>query len=306
MTADIDIIHHPGLIAKHIEAAAAQYERLGFLFTPLSLVKIALQPGQPPVYFGVGNRTAIFERNFFEIVGVTDADIWKTITKAQRGPFDIDERLSLYEGLHIMHFGADDIEVVRDRFEKTGIPASPIATLTRNVHTAEGERMMIAKTMHFPQGSNPEGLMQIAQHVTPELVLQPRYVQHRNGARQITEVIVCSDAPDDLAAKYARYSNKRATRSDFGFILDLGLTRVLVVDPAGLERLVPGYSPPVLPFFAGFTVATASLDAARNVLRNADIPFTENGGRLIVSPQHACGSAVLFEPLGFGRTSWNA
>ena len=44
-------------------------------------------------------------------VGVIDPPRWSQITKAQRGPFDIDERLKLYQGLHIMHFGADDLEV---------------------------------------------------------------------------------------------------------------------------------------------------------------------------------------------------
>lgn len=301
MSGDINVIHHPGLIAENIDAAVAQYERLGFLFTPLSIAKISLKPDEEPVYFGVGNRTAIFEKNFLEIVGVTDHDRWNQISKAQRGPFDLDERLNLYQGLHIMHFGTDDIEVVRARFEQSGVHASSIATLTRNVQTAEGERIMRAKTMHFPKGANPEGLMQIAQHVTPELVLQPRYIHHRNGARQLTEVMVCSSTPDELAAKYARYSGKQVEHRDALYILNLGHTRVIVVDPAALERLVPGYTPPVLPFVAGFTVATASIDAARSVLQAGSIPFTEKGGRLTVGPEHACGSAVLYEPLGATR-----
>ena len=66
MTGEIDVIHHPGLIAQDIEAAVAQYEKLGFIFTPLSMHRIALKPNEEPVYFGVGNRNAIFERNFLE------------------------------------------------------------------------------------------------------------------------------------------------------------------------------------------------------------------------------------------------
>jgi hypothetical protein len=301
MTGDIDVIHHPGLVAENIEAAVAQYERLGFLFTPLSIAKISINPNEEPVYFGVGNRTAIFEKNFFEIVGVIDQQRWNQISKAQRGPFDLDERLSLYQGLHIMHFGADDIDVVRTRFKQEGLPCSEIATLTRNVQTAEGERIMQAKTLHFPRGANPEALMQVAQHVTPELVLQPRYIQHRNGARFLTEMIVCSDAPADLAAKYSRYAGKPVVRKDVGLVLDLGRSRVLVVTPEQLQRIVPGFVPPVLPFVAGFTVATSNLDSAHSVLQAAGIAFTRHEGRLVVGPQNACGSAVLFESIGAER-----
>lgn len=301
MAGDIDIIHHPGLVAENIDAAVAQYERLGFLFTPLSIVKISVNPNEEPVYFGVGNRTAIFEQNFLEIVGVTDHSRWREITKAQRGPFDLDERLSLYQGLHIMHFGADDLQVVRDRFERQGLPCSEIATLRRNVQTAAGERTMEAKTLHFPRGANPEALMQVAQHVTPELVLQPRYIQHRNGARKLTEMIVCSATPEDLASKYSRYSGHPVVRKDMGLVIELGKTRICVVTPEQLRRIVPNFTPPVMPFLAGFTVATSSLDAAAAALDASGIPFTHVDDRLVVAPKDGCGSAVLFEAIGATR-----
>src|SRR5262245_4857684 len=180
MTGDVDIIHHPGLVAEDIEAAVAQYERLGFMFTPLSLVNITIKPGEEPVYLGAGNRNAIFERNFLEIVGITDKAVWASFPKEKRGPFDLDRRLGLYRGLHIMQFGADDLEVVRARFTATGIPASDIARLQRTVDTPEGPRVMEAKTIFFRPDANPEGLIQMVQHVTPQYALQPRYVQHRN------------------------------------------------------------------------------------------------------------------------------
>jgi catechol 2,3-dioxygenase-like lactoylglutathione lyase family enzyme len=301
MTGDIDVIHHPGLIAQDIEAAVAQYEKLGFMFTPLSIHRIAVKPNEEPVYFGVGNRNAIFEKNFFEIVSVIDPQRWSQITKAQRGPFDIDERLRLYQGLHIVHFGADDIEVVRTRFKREGIESSDVARLQRAVDTPEGEKIMHALAIHFPRGANPEALMQVAQHLTPELALQPRYMQHRNGARSLTEVIVYSQAPKDLAAKYARYSG-HATESKRGmYVVNLGYSRMVVVDSEGLERMLPGWQPAVVPSVVGFTVATDNVARAQSVLREANIETTESEGRVIVAPKDACGSAVIFEPVGATR-----
>jgi hypothetical protein len=37
MNNDIHVLHHLGIISRNLEAAVEQYERLGFLFTPLTL-----------------------------------------------------------------------------------------------------------------------------------------------------------------------------------------------------------------------------------------------------------------------------
>jgi hypothetical protein len=301
MTGDINVIHHPGLIARDIEATVGQYERLGFVFTPLSLHRIAIRPDEQPIYFGTGNRNAIFEHNFLEIVGVVDDHKWNQITKAQRGPFDLDERLRLYQGLHIMHFGADDIEVVRARFQREGIGCSNVARVQRAVDTPAGEKVMQAVAFHFERGANPEALMQVAQHLTPEIALQPRYMRHGNGARLLTEVIVCSADPEQLAQKYARYAAREVRHRSGLYIVDLSLSRIVVVDPPGLDRMLPGYKPPVLPFLAGFTVATSNMAMARDVLKTNKIEAIRNDERWVVAPKDACGCAVIFEEIGATR-----
>ena len=150
-------------------------------------------------------------------------------------------------------------------------------------------------------GANPQALMQVAQHLTPELALQPRYMQHRNGAKSLTEVIVYSQSPEDLPAKYARYSAHAAESRRGMYIVNLGYSRVVVVDADGLERMLPGCQPAVVPSLVGFTVATRNVETAQSVLQEANIEATESGGRVIVAPKDACGSAVIFEPVGATR-----
>ena len=301
MKSDVNIFHHVGLATADLEATVARYELLGFTFTPISHVKIALKPGAEPEPLGAGNRCGIFQNNYLEIVGILDKKRWDTITRAQRGPFDIDGPISRYEGLHIMHFGTDDIEAVRERLMQQGTVCSEIARLQRNVDTPDGERTMYAKSIHFPPGSNPEGLIQIAQHVTPELVLQPRYMDQPNGAKNVTEVIVCTTDPARYSAKYERYTGHRGERSGNRWVVNPGYSRVVVVAPEQLAEVIPGCEPPAIPFLAGFTVATASLDRTRELLNKNCIPFHENGERLIVRPEDARGCAVLFEKEGASR-----
>jgi hypothetical protein len=301
MKGDVDIFHHVGLMVSDIEATVRQFERLGFGFAPLSIHKFALRPGEALVPLGTGNRCAIFRNNFLEIVGVIDQARWQQITPAQRGPYNIDAFIGRYQGLHIMHFGADDIEVVRQRFAKTGVAASDITRIERNVDTPDGPKMMKAETLYFPAGTNPEGGVQIASHRTPELVLQPRYMTHANGAVSITECIVCTPDVAAYSAKYERYSGHAAKPAGNLRIIDLGHSRVVVVVPNQLDDVIPDCVPPALPFLAGFTVAVSSIEQTRAHLRKAGVPFREHGGRLVVSPAHGCGSAVIFEAEGATR-----
>lgn len=295
MTHDITVFHHIGLIVTNMDAMIARYERLGFQFTPLSLPKIPLRPGEEPEELGAGNRTAIFKNNYLEVLAVVKRERWDSIPLEVRGPYDLDGPLSRYEGLHVMHFSTDDLDAVVARLDREGIPHSAPGRFQRLVETSEGPKMMRARTLHFPKGDTPEALVQVAQHLTPELVLQPRLMQHPNGAQSITECIMCTTEPGEVAAKYGRYSGHTPRYNDGVYSLDLGYSRILVLAPEHLGEVVPGCVPPFLPSLIGFTVAVTSLDKARAVLQENGIPFQEAGSRLIVRPKDACGSAVLFE-----------
>ena len=291
-----DILHHAGLINADLGILAACYERLGFTLTPVSFPKVITRPGAAPETLGVGNRHAIFSDNYLELLGVVDARRWAEITKEQRGPYDIDVPLSRYPGLHVMHFGTEHIELVRERLIRQGVACSEINQFQRNVQTETGEKTMKARTIHFAPGSNPEGLLQIAQHDTPELVLQPRYMVHHNGATALTEMIVCADDPLAYASKYEKYTGHKSNCLDKNyFILDLGHSVLKIVDPRHLDSIIPGCPVPVLPFMAAFTVETIDPERSRDVLSGNGVPFLERKGSIIVYPQQACGCAVIFK-----------
>ncbi|HVU56453.1 MAG TPA: VOC family protein [Puia sp.] len=292
----INILHHIGLINSSLERSAAVYEKLGFTLTPLSIPRIVLTPGGEPEPLGAGNRHAIFGNNYLELLGVVDLTRWAEITREQRGPYDLDAPLSRYEGLHVMHFGTEHIEAVKERLDKLGVVCSPVKEFQRNVKTDTGERMMKARTIHFPPKSNPEGLLQIAQHDTPELVFQDRYMHHRNGAVALTEIMVVTETPDSYVVRYEQYTGHQGRRMAKGhFVVDLGLSRIIVVDPGGLEAIIPGCRIPVLPFMAAFTVEVVNLQLVCEVLTGNNVPFTNSGDTVLVYPENACGCAVIFK-----------
>lgn len=298
MNHDVHLLHHVGLVVTDMAATIARYEQLGFQFTPLSLPKIPLHPGGEPEVIGAGNRTAIFQNNYLEILAVVERKRWETITRAQRGPYDLDGPLSRYEGLHVMHFGTDDLASVDARLTREGIPHADITSFQRLVETPAGGRMMQARALHFPPGSNPEALLQIAQHLTPELVLQPRYMHHSNGAKSVTACIVCTNDPEEVVERYEHYTGHKREQAEGIDVVNLGDSRVLVLTPEQLEGFIPGSVPPALPSLVGFIVAVADLQTPRSLLTRNQIPFQEVHGRCIVRSQDACGCAVLFEAQG--------
>jgi catechol 2,3-dioxygenase-like lactoylglutathione lyase family enzyme len=294
MTEDANILHHVGLITRDMDATIEQYERLGFSFTPLTLPRIPMRPGGEPELLGAGNRTAIFTNNYLEVLAVVDETRWASVTPQQRGPFDLDRSLARYEGLHVMHFGTDDIDALHDRLTAQGVPNGGIHPYQRTVDTEDGPRPMRARAMGFPPQANPEALVQIAQHLTPELVFQKRYQHHDNGATGVVEITVCGDAPQDLAATYSRYTGHEHTRDGDVFTVDLGRSCVRIVSPQALPSLIPGAKPPAVPSLIGFTVAVADLDATRTLLADRDVPFDTPGDTVLVPATHAAGAAVSF------------
>lgn len=296
MNNDVNILHHIGLISHSLDAMAVQYEFLGFTLTPITLPRIPLRAGDEPQPIGVANRCAIFKNNYLEFLGVVDSALWASITIEQRGPFDIDRPLARYEGLHVLHYGTDNLAAVTRRLDATGIVHQPIRLFQRLIDTPDGLQMMRAQTLSLPPGRMPEALFQIVQHETPELVLQPRYMDHPNGAQAIVDIIICTEDSDDVAARYAAAAGQQVQFDGRIRRIGLGLSDVLVTNLLGLRELLPGVKPPTLPWLAGFTV-TADLSVTRSYLDRRGVAYQEVDDCLVILPENACGSAVRFQRL---------
>ncbi len=193
-----------------------------------------------------------------------------------------------------MHFGSDDLEALHDRLVAAGVPRGDIRPYQRNVDTETGQQLMRALAFGFPPEANPEALIQMCQHLTPELVFQNRYQQHDNGAVGVVEITVCSDDPASFAGSYARYTGHDHTKDDYVYTVDLGKSRVRVVAPETLPALIPGALPPAMPSLVGFTVTVTDLDATRALLTNRAVPLRNLGDIVLVDAPHAAGATVSF------------
>lgn len=293
MSHDIDGFHHIGLVGRDLDRLAAQYERLGFALTPVSIPRFPLAPGGAPEPVGAGNRHAIFRDSYLELLGVLDRTRWYSIPVAQKGAFDLDRPLDRYEGLHVLHLGTSDLDAVRNRLERSGLSPSAIRPFQRPVETETGTQTMHACSLSLPSDYAPEALFQIAQHDTPELIFQPRHMHHPNGAKALRDVILCVADVEETARRYEAIAGVRAQREGPVRRLELGRSDIVITDMKGLADLLPNPKVPVLPFLAGFTLA-ADLETTRDYLSRQQISADATGEMLVVGPEWAGGTSVRF------------
>jgi hypothetical protein len=119
-------------------------------------------------------------------------------------------------------------------------------------------------------------------------------MKHPNGAVSITEVIVCVQDPQCVAEKYAVYTDQSVRRCGASLVIEFGDSRIIVVGPDHLDDVLPGQTPPTIPFLAGFTVSS-DLDTTQRWFDGKGIDFRIHGDRVLVNAGDGYGAAVLFE-----------
>ncbi|MFH1831734.1 MAG: VOC family protein [bacterium] len=296
MNKDINILHHVGLVTADMKTLVNCYEALGFVLTPVFMPKVVLKSGAKPEMLGVGTRCAIFQNNYLELTGIVDKNRWDKISKKQRGLYDIDVFTSRYDGLHGLYLGTEDIEAVRERLVRQYAACATIETSERMVNSPDGkQQLMSTKSIDLTEAHNAEISMHVTQNITPELVLQPRYMTHRNGVQSITEIIICTEEPEKHAQKYAQYTGHKFELAGNLYTIKLGDSKIIIIAPKFIHEIIPGCYPSPLFRIAGFTVSVLDLDVVRELLGRKKVPYVEHAGRIVVLPEHACGSAVIFE-----------
>ena len=285
--ADIDTINHVGIVARSHRVICGRFEAMGFQLTPFSAHEGAWKPGGAVQPLGTGNRCVMFADSFLEILGSVDED---------RPAPRITGFLQRHQGAHIICFGTADIEAVAVRLNKTGIENSGVLPLQREVKTPDGMRTMRVKRLQFTPGATAEGYIQVAQHLTPEYIHQPRFMHHANAGYRLSDVLIIADDMARLVARYAGYlgSSYAVTQSGVRFQIGdaFGLHFASAMDAA---RLLPGSLLPPIPGIASITFRTASVERASELLKSSGIAFVEHEEGLILPAQEAGGVAVRFE-----------
>ena len=170
-----------------MDAAAAQFSKLGFQLTPRGHHSL-----------GSINHLMVDPANYLELVGVPASG-----TQRQ-------EVLDSAKGLSGLVFRTDDAEATYARLIDAGFaPQEPIL-LERPVETGGGVQQAQFRNVRMTAAEFPAGRVYFCQHLTPDLVWRKEWLAHPNGFRGVGAVTISDPNPDAEAARYAALTGGRA------------------------------------------------------------------------------------------------
>jgi hypothetical protein len=266
-------------------ACLAGLQQLGFSPTPFSVQYNTLRPGEPLTPAGTGNHCVMLQAGYLEfLVPIADTALAAQLQSA----------IARYVGAHSIVFGSADAAQDHERLARAGFaPSTPIA-LQRPIGTPAGTATARFTVVRVAPGAMAEGRIQYCQHHTPELVWQPRWTEHRNGAVALRAAILCVADAAEAAHRYARFTGVRSEAQGRTHVLRLERGRIEIHDEHSFNDAF-GVSPPALPSIAGCELESSDLARTRDVLAQADLPVDRHpDGRLVACAPGAVGGVFIF------------
>jgi hypothetical protein len=264
-------------------AGGAQYERLGFTVTPLSVIE----------NLGVANRLILLTpltpgtANFFECMGVVDP------RRAAANPMGA--LLEGPPGVRSMVMGTRDAQATYEALSRDGYPFGKPIDVEREWRLPDGEVLKPAFRVTLPAAGPLR--FNFCQYRTLHYYLREQWLRHENGARHLTAVYAVADDPGAVASHFEKVFACQARERGGIHCMTPGAVELRVGNVAALkslvpERWLPGGASPAR--YVGFEVEVESLVEVGELLRARGIEHAEQDGALIVAPPDACGNALRF------------
>ncbi|MBM3504227.1 MAG: VOC family protein [Alphaproteobacteria bacterium] len=276
-------IDHLGIVSRDMMATERAYKRLGFYVTePKPLTAPDARGRQQPT--GQDSQHFVFRDTYVELTGITDPN-----AKNHLEPY-----IARYAGLHILALNCKSADAASAALRGEGLPIPAANQAGREVLYGK-PGLARFKWFMIPPAIAPEGLVCAVEHVTPEIVYQDVVMNHPNGAVSLIEATLCTTDLAGACRNYQRFLGVPDTPLPYGRAFDMGESRVVLCDPAGLARRYPGVRPPAVPCYIGLAVGVVDLDHTRTYLTNAGVRIQSDGlDRLWVGPEAGAGAVVEF------------
>jgi len=285
------VLDHVAHFVPHVDAASSALKKLGFILAPFSEQSHRAEPGGPLVPAGTGNRCVMFREGYLEFLTPTgDTPVASQLRSA----------IKRYTGVHLVAFGTAAPEADHARLAKAGYSPLPPVALQRQIGTATGEGTARFTVVRVPPGTMPEGRIQFCQQHTPELLWQPRWLDHHNRATALAGVILRVADAREAAQRFARYTGLLAQLGGSMWRISTARGYLLFVDRETLHRRLDVVAPS-LPWIAGTVLKSEDIAETGDCLRGSGVPVHVLGSqRLLVKLPAALGGVIVFEPLDAG------
>lgn len=276
-------VDHIAHFVSDSDAAAADLMRCGFTLTPFSAQSHRTEAGGPLVPAGTGNRCVMLRAGYMEFLTPTH-----DTSNAQQ----LRTAMARYIGVHLIAFGTDAPNDDYTRLQREGFTPLPPIALQREAETENGTATARFTVVRVPPPVMAEGRIQYCQHHTPQVVWQPRWLDHPNHAVALAGVLVCAADPARTAQRYARFTGLPVRPTGEVWRLDTTRGHLWFMDAATLHRLWR-IDAPTLPWIAGYVIDSDDMRATA-----ARVEGRAVGERLCVTPSPALGGVMIFQAAG--------
>lgn len=279
-------LDHVGFMVRDLDAAAARWERLGFLLSRRS-PQMGKVPGESDMApWATANHCAMFERGYLELIGVTNPENFNPWTRF----------LDRFEGPHITALRCADGETAYRELSARIDHFDPPLQRLRNAPYGDGVREFRFRNIFSQDNHFPEGRYIVIEHQTPEVIWQEDLMAQPNGAVGLVELVFCAGPGDELLDRLGRIAGEKPLDTEAGGFIELGGGGSLsVLSAAGFGRRYEGAPVPPQPAVAAAVVAVRDLDAVAGLLRDNGVEATARAGAsLWVGPAEANGAVIEF------------
>lgn len=276
------VLDHVSHFVPDLQAAARALEALGFIVTPASPQQTQDGPA------GTSNVCVMLEEGYLEFLAPT-ADT----PNAQR----LRAAMQRYPGVHLACFGTPAAEDEHARLGRHGFEPQPLVPLERPVKIDGRPAIARFKVVRAAPGKMPEGRIQFVEHLTPEALWHPRYLEHSNSVSRLACVFVVAEDAIDVAARWARFSALLPRRAGHFVHLETARGHVLVGACDDWAAML-GDAPPA-PSLAGYALECGDpKDLASRCERLGTNPHRLRDNLYAVTLPGALGGAWIFGARG--------
>ena len=260
---------HPIIGVANLDSATRQWERLGFAMTPMGR----------HIGWATANRCIMFAESYVELLGIVDPSGYT---------HGLADRLNTDgEGAIGYALTSRDADLTYHAFVEAGIAGEPPKRLERLLDLPTGTVRPAFRLVH-PEPTDALGVRAFAcHHLTPELIRQPAWLTHPNGATGIAIVTIAVPSPAAVTPTFQQLVGEAGVvAAPQGTTVRVGGT-TLAFGPA--DR-VGG--------IIGLGISVKDVKATRTWLDHHHVPFIDNpsDGTIDVAPTHANGVALTFLP----------
>jgi hypothetical protein len=141
----------------------------------------------------------------------------------------------------------------------------------------------------------PEGRIQILTHRTENLVWQPRWLTHPNGALGLLSLVIAVSDVEEAAQRFIRFTARPARPSSQGRTIELDRGRLHLVTARAFTQMLPEAPIPSLPFAGAYGIKVKSLATLQELLTRGGVTTRRREHDLVaIFPDELGHGAWLF------------